>query len=111
MNKIITGSLQKKMGKYYAVINLRDSDGKRKQKWLSTGFTIKGNKKNAEKRLREILNQFEKNHKIITNKKMLFSTFIEIWLSKKQKEIQTTTYDGYEHIISKHIIPHFESID
>ena len=44
----MTGSLQTKNGKYYAVINLIDNNGKRKQKWISTGLEIKGNKKKAE---------------------------------------------------------------
>ena len=43
----MTGSLQQKNGKYYAVINLTDQNGKRKQKWISTGYEIKGNKKKA----------------------------------------------------------------
>lgn len=39
----MTGSLQVKNGKYYAIINLTDTNGKRKQKWISTGLEIKGN--------------------------------------------------------------------
>ena len=44
---MITGSLQKKKGLYYAVLNLYDDYGKRKPKWIPTGYTIKGNKKNV----------------------------------------------------------------
>lgn len=32
--KNVTGSLQTKYGKYYAVLNLYDHAGKRKQKWM-----------------------------------------------------------------------------
>ena len=46
---MITGSLQKKKGLYYAVLNLYDDYGKRKPKWIPTGYTIKGNKKKAER--------------------------------------------------------------
>ena len=42
---MITGSLQKKKGLYYAVLNLYDDYGKRKPKWIPTGYTIKWNKK------------------------------------------------------------------
>ena len=38
---MITGSLQKKKGLYYAVLNLYDDYGKRKPKWIPTGYTIK----------------------------------------------------------------------
>ena len=42
---MVTGSEQEKNGKLYAVINIKDINGKRKQKWISTGLTVKGNKK------------------------------------------------------------------
>ncbi len=45
---MVTGNLQIKDGKYYAVVNLRDETSKRKQKWVSTGLSVRGNKKNAE---------------------------------------------------------------
>ncbi len=52
----MTGSLQEKNGKYYAVLNIADGSGKRaKQKWICTGYTVKGNKKKAEQFLREQL--------------------------------------------------------
>lgn len=50
---MITGSLQKKKGLYYAVLNLYDDYGKRKPKWIPTGYTIKGNKKKAEEKLEQ----------------------------------------------------------
>ena len=37
---MITGSLQKKKGLYYVVLNLYDDYGKRKPKWIPTGYTI-----------------------------------------------------------------------
>lgn len=54
----MTGSLQKKNGKYYAVINIYQN-GNRKQKWIDTGFAIKGNKMRAEKFLREEISHYE----------------------------------------------------
>lgn len=42
----MTGNLQIKNGKYYAVLNLK-VDGKRKQKWVSTGLSEKCSKKRA----------------------------------------------------------------
>ena len=44
---IMTGSLQIKKDKFYMVLNLTQN-GKRRQKWISTGYTVKGNKKKAE---------------------------------------------------------------
>ena len=42
-----TGFLAVKNGKYYAVLNLYDSSGKRKLKWISTGYPEKNNKRKA----------------------------------------------------------------
>ena len=44
-----TGFLAVKNGKYYAVLNLYDNAGKRKPKWISTGYLEKNNKRKAEK--------------------------------------------------------------
>ena len=49
----ITGSVQQKNNKWYCVVSYRDENNKRKQKWINTGLTIKGNKRAAEKILRE----------------------------------------------------------
>ena len=105
----MTGSLQEKNGKYYAVLNFKDSDGKRKQKWFPTEFEIKRNKKRAEKVLRELLEQYENEDLTSANKKIPFSTFIKSWLDINKIRLQTTTYDGYVFILNKHIIPYFKS--
>ncbi len=37
----MTGSLQQKNGKYYAVLNTYEN-GKRKQKWIDSSLPVKG---------------------------------------------------------------------
>ena len=54
----ITGSVQQKKGKWYAVLNLKDINGKRKAKWISTGLTVRGNKKKAEKFLEQQIDKY-----------------------------------------------------
>ena len=41
----ITASLQIKNNIYQVVLNYKDINGKRKQKWVSTGLSEKGNNK------------------------------------------------------------------
>ena len=53
-----SGSIQKKNGYWYCVINATDEQGKRRQKWISTGLKIDGNKRRAEKILREHLDKY-----------------------------------------------------
>ena len=51
--KRITGHLTEKNKKWYAVINLYDTDGKRKENWQGLNLDAnKGNKREAEHRLR-----------------------------------------------------------
>ena len=50
----MTGSLQVKNDKFYMVLNSTEN-GKRKQKWISTGLPVKGSKRKAEQMLREKL--------------------------------------------------------
>ena len=87
----MTGSLQTKNGKYYAVINLTDVTGKRKQKWISTGYEIKGNKKKAEQFLRDTLKEFEQQaHLVQTDIK--FCDYVAYWLSIAKIRLERITY-------------------
>ena len=60
------GSLQIKDGKYYAVLSFRtnevQSNGKPKYKtkWFCTGYTVKGNKKKAQKFLEDKRAEYDK---------------------------------------------------
>ena len=60
---MITGSLQKKKGLYYAVLNLYDEYSKRKPKWIPTGYKIKGNKKKAKEKLEQLKIEYENKTK------------------------------------------------
>jgi len=75
----MTGSLQIKNDKYYAVINTYDKNGKRVPRWISTSLTVKGNKKRAEQFLREKLNEAEEQ-KYLVRTDILFSDAIRQWL-------------------------------
>lgn len=47
----IIGSLFERNGKYTAILNLYDENGKRKQKSIALGIPVKGNKRKAQARL------------------------------------------------------------
>ena len=59
MKNNITGSLYEKNNKWQMMISYYDEAGKRKQKSKSTGLTIKGNKRNAEKMLAELISIYK----------------------------------------------------
>ena len=104
----MTGSIQTKNGKYYAVINLIDNNGKRKQKWISTGLEIKGNKKKAEQFLREKIKEFELQKNIVSVD-MLFTDYIVLWLDTIKISVDEITYKGYKWMCDAHILPYFTS--
>ena len=55
----MTGSLQIKSEKYYAVLNFKDSSGQRVQKWIPLNLSIKDNKRRAEAMLNALVVQYQ----------------------------------------------------
>ncbi len=102
----MTGSLQIKNEKYYVVLNSYE-DGKRKQKWISTGLPVKNNKRKAEQMLRDILFEHEKKNPCAQDD-ILFSDYVRVWLKQIQKTVGTVTYLGYESIANLHVLPYFD---
>lgn len=106
------GSLQIKDGKYYAVLSFRtnevQSNGKPKYKtkWFCTGYTVKGNKKKAQKFLEDKRAEYDKKN--LNYSDLLFTDYIEIWLENIKPELRPSTYRGYAGNIKNHIIPYFK---
>lgn len=112
--KMVTVSLQEKNGYYHAVVNYKDDNGKRKQKWFSTNLKIRGNKKEAQAKAEEIRQEFEnelnstqkrKNNTVKTN--ILFLDFLNEWLKIVKKTIEPSTYNSYEQIVNDRITKYF----
>ena len=101
----MTGSLQIKNGKYYAVLNYKDNNGKRKQKWLCTELDVKGNKRKAEQFLHNAIIEYEGMSEIKTD--ILFCDYIMKWLGDMKNHIEITTFEGYSNNIKNHIYPYF----
>ena len=105
----MTGSLQIKNNTYYIVINTYDRSGKRRQKWLTTGLPIKGNKKRAEQMLREKLREFELRENLVYSD-MLFSDAVRQWLKASAVRVDEVTYQGYECLVKSQILPYFDAL-
>jgi len=88
---------------YTVVVNLGidPQTGKRKQQWVS----VKGTKKDAEKRLSELLHQLD-NGIFIKPAKTTLAEYLERWLKDYVwPNLAPRTAEGYEHIIRRHFIP------
>ena len=110
----MTGSLQIKNNKYYVVLNTYE-DGKRKPKWISTELPAKGNKTRAQKMLRDYLDKYEEEEKLLADRKpevnILFVEAIKRWYAEKSADIEhpldEVTKQGYESLMQRHICPYF----
>lgn len=103
---VLTGTLQIKKGRYYAVVNMPSVNGKRQQRWIATGLEVNGNKKTANRRLREILAELEEqNHQLHGGIK--FWELLEMWLEASKQRMREATYRNCKFVFDAHIIPYF----
>ncbi len=90
-------------GSYTIVLNLGvdPATGKRKQQWIS----VKGTKKEAEKRLGEILHQLDTGT-FMKPGKTTIAEYLERWLKDYAwPNLAPRTSEGYETIVRQHLIP------
>ncbi|MFM9329401.1 tyrosine-type recombinase/integrase [Paenibacillus mesotrionivorans] len=101
------GSLLKRGNYWYIIVETKDESGKRKQKWINTKCE---KKPDAEKILRETLTKIDNNSFVQPQRKLAFTDFMLDWLHNVIKSnVEETTWEGYEMIVTKHIIPYFKS--
>ena len=123
---MIAGHLQEKNDFYYAVLNYKDSAGKRHTKWCRTGLPVKGNKKRAEAVLMELRLSFDPEAEEAARRirkgespaldfemaqseggRLLFADYLEQWLKVARSTVKTITYSGYAEEVQKRINPWF----
>mgnify|MGYP000854051606 CR=1 FL=1 len=104
---MVAGHLREKSGYYYAVLNYTDSLGKRKTKWISTGLTVKGNKKRAEAILMDARRNFNPEEPKVMNGDILFADYMEQWLDIIKSSVAVPTYASYATTVKKIVAPYF----
>lgn len=109
----MTGSLQIKQNKYYAVLSWYEGE-KRKQKWIATGFDVKGNKRRAEAFLKQEMDKLEKlQDRHLTGTDQPFLSFMERWLNEVEGySIRVTTLEQYKAVFRNVIstFPAFQNV-
>lgn len=104
---MVAGHLREKSGYYYAVLNYTDSLGKRKTKWISTGLTVKGNKKRAEAILMDARRNFNPEEPKVMNGDILFADYMEKWLDIIKNSVAVPTFASYSTTVKKIVAPYF----
>jgi len=113
----MTGSLRVQNGIYQAIIRYKDKDGNKKSLSRTTGYETKGNKKKADEKLNELIEEFKYleygyvPEKIYSDNKALFTDVIKQWLKNKENTVDRSTYDGHTIYVNKHIIPYFKKLN
>jgi len=134
---MLSGHLQEKSGKYYAVLNCRHRDGKRFPKWIGTDLPVKkGNKRAAERMLDEFRSNYnvygesiDGSDEVLSNpdtsgdlplttqetqkpaeeeEGVLFADYMLSWLSDIETDVDPVTYAGYCNSVEEVIVPYFK---
>ena len=103
----MSATIQPKGNKLYVVVDVHDENGKRKQKWISTGLDINGNKRKAEEIRKEIEREYEIKNRLVPSEAYL-DEFTQRWINTVRSDVDVITYGGYENIVRAHIIPYFK---
>jgi len=94
----------RRRGKNWAIVVNTGKDastGKYRQQWIS----VKGTRKDAEKRQAEVLHQMDTGA-FVRPSKLTVADFMEQWLNAHVRpNLAPRTVEGYEHIVRRHIIP------
>lgn len=106
---VVTGSLYDKNGIWQMMFSYYDENGKRKQKSKTTGLPVKGNKKKAKEMLDKLLQEYNHDTTRLLNKDMLFSDYMLQWLEDCKSGVRRITYENYEKVVKKHIVPYFKA--
>ncbi len=109
---MLTGSLQIKNDKYYAMLNLY-VDGKRKPKWIPLGLPVRGNKRAAEAELKQLIDKYEKQSNAQKNPEcadLLLADYIQQWLVMVKPTIATATHQSYKNMVNARLDPYFRKL-
>ena len=102
----VAGFITTKNGKYYAVLNLKEETGKRKQKWFSTNLPLRGNKRSAEKFLQKLIDEWEAKSTPFC--RLTFADYLEQWIEGAGVNIKPNPYRTYQAMVANHIVPYFK---
>ena len=102
-------TVTQKNDRWYAIINVHDEHGKRKQKWICTDLPSKkgkANKKQAQKIADQLQEEYDKKKTPYTN--ITVAAYFTEWLKQAATEVRPKTFSTYRGDMVNHIIPYFE---
>jgi integrase len=97
------GHITKRGKNSYSIVlslGIDPATGKRKQQWVS----VKGTKKDAEKRLSELLSQLDTGA-FVKPGKITLGEYLERWLKDIRPNLAPSTFQTYQFFVNRHIRP------
>lgn len=109
---MVTGSIYERKGIYYAIVGYY-VDGRRKQKSVSTGLPVKGNKRRALEFLENLKRTYETKESMenMDGSRLLMTDYMDEWLKIVKPLVERATYKSYDNMVSARIRPHFEKLN
>lgn len=109
---MVTGSIYERKGIYYAIVSYY-VDGRRKQKSVSTGLPVKGNKRRALEFLENLKRTYETKESMenMDVSRLLMTDYMDEWLKIVKPLVERATYKSYDNMVSARIRPHFEKLN
>lgn len=109
---MVTGSIYERKGIYYAIVSYY-VDGRRKQKSVSTGLPVKGNKRRALEFLENLKRTYEAKESMenMDGSRLLMTDYMDEWLKIVKPLVERATYKSYDNMVSARIRPHFEKLN
>ena len=109
---MVTGSIYERKGIYYAIVSYY-VDGRRKQKSVSTGLPVKGNKRRALEFLENLKRTYETKESTenMNGSRLLMTDYMDEWLKIVKPLVERATYKSYDNMVSARIRPHFEKLN
>lgn len=109
---MVTGSIYERKGIYYAIVSYY-VDGRRKQKSVSTGLPVKGNKRRALEFLENLKRTYETKESMenMDGSRLLMTDYMDEWLKIVKPLVERATYKSYDNMLSARIRPHFEKLN
>ena len=109
---MVTGSIYERKGIYYAIVSYY-VDGRRKQKSVSTGLPVKGNKRRALEFLENLKRTYETKESMenMDGSRLLMTDYMDELLKIVKPLVERATYKSYDNMVSARIRPHFEKLN
>ena len=94
---------------WYAILMIKDENGRSKQKWISLHLKKDGNKRKAEAMLMDLRQNYQYECTTANRKPaVLFSAYMKEWLERMRYQVSPSTYSGYQSYVLNSICPYFD---